>query len=317
MPVTDKRKKFVEQLTPVALQHYRDLFARCTREHWCKEFLRDNLDLSSQEAENRWILAADKVYKFPMYSDLVGFASPQRCTHQHSITINGKRHSLVLPSASRLAELGLLGFFSWEGRFIFVDWWSRPKKSGHYHRWFITTKADFLPEDRLAPVIIPPKGRYPFLYESIYSFQDLSAFKNMLSFWYCEDEFSDTDFSEANNQFLLEHIASEVFHIFGRADITRLTRPDLQLEQTEFTPLANYLIREKRPRKNSFVRYIDGNLFNCSPNNLRWSQPVVQCSRCLEYSESDTTTVLKRNGRKARLCNGCIKTCAWWYDQYE
>ncbi|TDV89215.1 hypothetical protein BDK62_12435 [Halomonas alkaliantarctica] len=97
--------------------------------------------LETPEGEALFIQQLNRVYVYPLFSDLVGEASTDRVPYSVDLGEKHGRVTIDLPTPERLMDLLLLNFYSWQGYTIF----STPNRLAYYgHAWMAADKPNEL-----------------------------------------------------------------------------------------------------------------------------------------------------------------------------
>lgn len=113
--------------------------ARVLKNLWIEKYAMRGVNINNGGAERAFISSLDSLYSCPRFSELVTAAEDTPRT-EFSFRTGRHHQKIFLPNAERLAELLLIGFYRWQGRWIFID-----NKQKSKHIWMCITDPDFIP----------------------------------------------------------------------------------------------------------------------------------------------------------------------------
>lgn len=281
--------------------HLKDELRRWAAHRWWKLFGSQGHSLNTLEDESSFIRGLDTAFPYPSPSNLL--AAPSHARQEYTtreITKRGDIRDVSFngPPVSRLLSLMLYGFFDFQGQWIYLN------RTGQYpngekapEQWHVMC-AD--PTDRLGirvTVNARYRGRHHPPPDAVFSALP-SKVKEYVA--------ADIDPTETHREWLE-----------GIADILCKTkydpRPPTFLElagdyELDSYPLADLIANGKRT-SGKRVEPVNGNYFDCRPDNLSSRSSVgrkMKCNYCRKPTTAKESSRIKDStGSTFRICRTC------------
>lgn len=298
------------QLDQALAKRLKDRIEKRASQLWWQLFGVNGHRLDSIEHEARFIAHLSEVFPYPAASQLIGLSETPRRLHTAFRFIRNRRvvnHEVefLAPSASRLLELMLYGYFSFEDTWIFLDRRGERSADGFKKpKQWLALPRGVTPTDRLGITIeITPFGN-----SRIRSGSPANLFSRLQP---AEKELLAKEFgSVGTHTQWLEGIVENIF-AESRSWFRSTIRINFAGESDDQYQTLAELLANDGPISGKRVAMLDGNYLNCHPDNLvtRSSRGRrMACSICREPTTADQSQLFKdTGGSSARLCHACLK----------
>ncbi|MGA3828092.1 hypothetical protein [Pseudomonas chlororaphis] len=299
-----------EQLDRALAKQLKERIGKRASQLWWQLFGIEGHRLDSVEHEARFIAHLDKVFAYPRASQLISVTEAPRHLHTASRFIRNRRVAyqeveFLAPSASRLLELMLYGYFPFEDTWIFLDRRGERSSDGfNKPKQWLALPRGVVPTDRLGITIeIGIFGSHPIRSEN-----PANLFSSLQP---SEKEHLAKEFGSVGTHD--QWLAKIVENIFAESRSWLRSRIKISFagEMDDQQQSLAALLANGGPISGKRVSMLDGNYLNCHPDNLvtRSSRGRrMACSICREPTTPDQSQLIKdTGGSSARLCHACLK----------
>jgi hypothetical protein len=283
-------------------QQLREEITKIAAQRWWNLFGSQGHRLDTIKDEENFIAHLDKVFSCPAASELLAPPSNERRSYSvHDVTRRGmsQRVEFSAPSASRLMELMLFGFFKYAGHWIYLfrtgdrtadgykppeQWWALPK-----------TKA---PSDRLGISIQIRGFRLDASVSPASAFSDLSGEQRER----LAVEFGRVGTHQAWLAGIVENIMRTIVHEQSLSIQFAGEYPSGGI------PLAELIANDGHMAGKKIVP-INGDFFDCRPENLKTTSSrgrKMVCRICQRPTTPNKSERIKDStGSRVRVCHAC------------